>query len=40
MKQIKYYYFCIRWLWQHRDERDCRQKYKRMERDYSKAVKA
>jgi len=32
--RIKYYIFVIRWIWQHRTEKDCRQKWKRMEREW------
>lgn len=33
MKKIKYYLRCIRWLWKHRHQSDCRQKWRRMERE-------
>ena len=33
MKMLKYYMRCIKWVWQHRDERDCRQKWRRMSRE-------
>jgi hypothetical protein len=32
---VKRFFFIIRWLWKHRDERDCRQKLRRMERELS-----
>lgn len=31
---IKYYLFCIRWLWKNREWRSSRQKFKAMERDW------
>lgn len=36
MSALFYYWFCIRWLWKNRDWADTRQKYKAMNRDYSK----
>jgi len=36
MKQIKYYLFCIRWLWKNRDWKNTRQKFKRMDKDAEK----
>lgn len=35
---IKYYYFCIRWLWRNRNWSNTRQKFKSMERDYKRYV--
>lgn len=35
---IKYYFRCIKWLWQHRSERNNRQKYRRMDREVSKTL--
>lgn len=34
MKKIRYYMFCIKWLWKNRDWRNTRQKFKALERDY------
>lgn len=36
---IKYYLFCIRWLWENRSWKNTRQKFKAMERDYDKRYK-
>ena len=33
MTTIKYYWRVIRWLYQHRNEMNCRQKWRRMERE-------
>ena len=33
MATIKYYWRVIRWLYQHRNETNCRQKWRRMERE-------
>lgn len=33
---MKYYLFRIRWLWQHRNWEDTRQKYKAMEKAWQK----
>lgn len=30
---IKYYFRRVKWLWAHRAERNCRAKWKRMERE-------
>ena len=35
--KIRYYLFCIRWLWQNREWENTRQKFKAMEKAY-KAV--
>ncbi len=34
---IKYYLRCIKWLWTHRDEANCRQKWRRMAREIDNA---
>ena len=34
MEKIRYYLFCIRWLYMNRDWKNTRQKFKAMERDY------
>lgn len=34
MKKIKYYIFCIQWLWKNRHWENTRQKFKAMERDF------
>jgi len=31
MALIKYYFNCMKWLWKHKDERNCRQKFRRMD---------
>ena len=33
MKRIKYYWNVARWMWRHRTETDCRQKWRRMSRE-------
>lgn len=33
---IRYYIFCIRWLWKHRHWKNTRQKFKAMEKDWEK----
>lgn len=33
MKRIRYYLAVLRWMWRHRTEKDCRQKWRRMERE-------
>ena len=35
MKLIKYYLKCIKWLWKHKNDRNCRQKFRRMDREIS-----
>lgn len=35
---IKYYIFCIGWLWKNRNWQNTRQKFKAMQRDYEKKV--
>jgi hypothetical protein len=32
-KTLRYYFRIARWMWRHRTEKDCRQKWKRMERE-------
>lgn len=34
MQKIKYYIFCIKWLYQNRNWENTRQKFKKMENDY------
>ncbi len=36
--KIKYYLFCIKWLWKNREWENTRQKFKAMEKVYQKAV--
>ena len=36
MKKIKYYLFVIRWMWANRDWDETRQKYKAMDKDWSR----
>ena len=36
MKQLKYYIFCIRWLWRNREWSNTRQKFRALERDWIK----
>lgn len=36
MKKIKYYIFCIKWLWKNRTWENTRQKFKAMDRAYRK----
>ena len=35
MKKIKYYLFCIKWLWKNRNWANTRQKWKRLEKNWS-----
>lgn len=37
--KLRYYLFCIRWLWKNRKWENTRQKFKAMEKDYAKACK-
>lgn len=37
--KIRYYLFCIRWLWHNRDWENTRQKFKAMDRAYKKGGK-
>jgi len=34
MRKIKYYIFCIKWLWNNRTWDNTKQKFKRMEKDF------
>ena len=34
MNKIKYYFFCIKWLWENQDWANTRQKFKAMEKEY------
>jgi hypothetical protein len=34
MKRLRYYWFCIRWLYRNREWNNTRQKYKAMDREY------
>ena len=34
MQRLKYYIFCIKWLWKNRTWDNTRQKFKRMEKEY------
>lgn len=36
MKKIKYYIFCIKWLWRNREWENTRQKFKAMDKEYKK----
>jgi hypothetical protein len=36
---IKYYLFCIRWLYKNRNWDNTRQKFKAMQRDYESYIK-
>jgi hypothetical protein len=33
MKRLKYYIAVARWMWTHRDDADCRAKWRRMSRE-------
>jgi hypothetical protein len=33
MEKLRYYFRIARWLYQHRNEQNCRQKWRRMERE-------
>lgn len=33
ISMLKYYFLVARWMWKHRNERNCRQKWRRMERE-------
>ena len=39
MKKLKYYIFCIKWLWKNRTWENTRQKFKAMEKAWKKEVK-
>lgn len=34
METIKYYLFCMKWLWKNRNWKNTRQKFKRMEMEW------
>lgn len=34
MNKIKYYLFCVKWLWRNRHWENTRQKFKAMEKEY------
>lgn len=36
--KIRYYLFCIRWLWKNREWDNTRQKFKAMEKAYKKEI--
>ncbi len=38
MKKIKYYIFCIRWLYKNRTWDNTRQKFKAMEKEYKQKL--
>ena len=40
MKKIRFYLFCIRWLWRHRSWEETRQKYRALGRDWRRHVQA
>ena len=37
MRKIKYYIFCIKWLYKNRNWDNTRQKFKRMEKDFKES---
>lgn len=39
MQKIKYYIFCIKWLYKNRNWENTRQKFKKMERDFKDSCK-
>jgi hypothetical protein len=39
MGGVRYWWFCVRWLWRHRDWEDTRQKYKTMNREWREYIK-
>lgn len=39
MQKIKYYIFCIKWLWKNRTWDNTRQKFKTMEKEYKQKYK-
>lgn len=39
MKKLKYYVFCIRWLWKNRTWENTRQKWKAFEKDWRKEAR-
>ena len=34
MKKIRFYIFCVRWLWRYRNWKETRQKYKKLAKDW------
>ena len=34
MAMLRYYFFCVRWLWKNRKWNNTRQKFKAMDNDY------
>ncbi len=38
MKKLKYYIFCIKWLWRNREWENTRQKFKAMDKAYRKEM--
>lgn len=38
MNKLKYYFFCIKWLWKNQEWENTRQKFKAMEKDYYRRV--
>lgn len=36
MRKLRYYIAVLRWMWQHRTEKDCRQKWRRMDKDIAR----
>lgn len=39
MRKIKYYLFCIRWLWKNREWESTRQKFKRLDKDWKEYLR-
>lgn len=39
MQKLKYYIFCIKWLWKNRRWDNTRQKFKAMEKEYKQKYK-
>lgn len=39
MEKIKYYIFCIKWLWKNRKWESSRQKFKQLDKDYKNYLK-
>lgn len=37
MNKIRYYIFCIKWLWKNRNWSNTRQKFKAMQKDFEKS---
>lgn len=40
MGRLKYYIFCIKWLWKHREWQNTRQKFKAMEKAWEQRRKS